>query len=373
LSCAGVTQGLIFINYRRGDTASATGRIDDHLREAFGADSVYRDIDNIPLGADFVSHIESAVARCKVVLVMIGPDWVSPRLFDENDFVRIEIEAALKLNLPIVPLLLDDATLPTADQVPPSLLPLLRRNGRPIDSGSDFSVHVERLIDGLRTILHEGRVMTDAPTTADTPRASPARAATGSTHPTFVVSAPALAAILLGGLAVGGAVWFGTRTPPSADVLDGGAPAAAASSALGAESSTPAASVVAPEAKPPASADSTLAPPTATGSTVPAHPAPAPTATEKRPAPLQPFNSSAAAERLSRAASEVSRCATAKGPSGPGRVTVKFATSGQITSATVSAPYQGTSAGDCVAKTFRKVSVPAFDGNTVTLSKSFTL
>src|SRR5215216_2837402 len=84
---------VIFINYRRADSSAATGRLDDHLRDAFGDEAIYRDIDNIPIGLDFVEHIERAVASCAVFLVIIGERWVNERLNDEHDFVRLEIEA----------------------------------------------------------------------------------------------------------------------------------------------------------------------------------------------------------------------------------------------------------------------------------------
>ena len=78
----------IFINYRRDDSLAATGRIDDHLRHELGSDAVFRDIDNIPLGTDFVEHIRRAVESADVLIAVIGPNWVTPRLLDAQDFVR---------------------------------------------------------------------------------------------------------------------------------------------------------------------------------------------------------------------------------------------------------------------------------------------
>ena len=119
----------IFINYRRDDSKSVTDRIDEHLRNAFEGRSVYRDVDNIPLGVDFAKHIESELKKCDAFLVIIGKDWLIDRLNDENDFVRLEIEAALSRDIPVIPVLVNGGTLPKSDQLPATLRPLLRRQG----------------------------------------------------------------------------------------------------------------------------------------------------------------------------------------------------------------------------------------------------
>jgi formylglycine-generating enzyme required for sulfatase activity len=145
----------IFISYRRDDSLTATGRIDDHLRREFGQDAVFRDIDSIPLGIDFVAHIERAVSDANVVLAIIGPRWATSQLGNENDLVRREIEAALELRRPIIPVLVEAASLPTPDKVPPSLHSLLRHNGLRIDSGGDFPTHFRRLVDGIKRLHAE--------------------------------------------------------------------------------------------------------------------------------------------------------------------------------------------------------------------------
>ena len=90
-----MTGAGIFISYRKGDTLGITGRIHDKLSAHYGADSVFRDIDNIPVGVDFREHLDSALEACDVLLVVIGPGWLgdgvdpsSNRLFDPADFVR---------------------------------------------------------------------------------------------------------------------------------------------------------------------------------------------------------------------------------------------------------------------------------------------
>ena len=100
----------IFISYRRADSTDVTGRIYDRLKEHFGKSAIFKDVDSIPPGVDFKEHLERAVGKCKVFLVVIGDRWLESkderrrnRLQDPDDFVRIEIESALKRNIMIIP------------------------------------------------------------------------------------------------------------------------------------------------------------------------------------------------------------------------------------------------------------------------------
>lgn len=147
----------IFISYRRKDSPDVCGRIYDRLAQAFGKSAVFIDVDDIPLGVDFRQHLDQQVAQCEVLLAVIGDGWLEMgadgqnRLFDELDFVRLELESALARNIPVIPLLVRGAGLPGADQLPDSLKPLLFRHGLPIRPDPDFHNDMQRLIDGLRT------------------------------------------------------------------------------------------------------------------------------------------------------------------------------------------------------------------------------
>jgi hypothetical protein len=142
----------IFINYRREDSQAITGRIDDHLRQRFGDEDVFLDIDSIPLGVDFVAHIRESLSQCDVCIAVIGRHWICSRLFDANDFVRLELEEVLRLNVSVIPLLVEEARMPTKDDVPAALVPVLTRNGLRIDSGRDFRVHIDRLMEGIEDV-----------------------------------------------------------------------------------------------------------------------------------------------------------------------------------------------------------------------------
>ena len=148
--------GRIFLSYRRADSADVTGRIYDRLAEYFGEAAIFKDVDSIPPGIDFKEHLEKAVGKCKIFLVVIGDKWLevsdslnTNRLQDPRDFVRIEVEAALKRNILIIPLLVRGASMPEEEQLPPSLQKLVYRNAISIRPDPDFHRDMDRLIAAI--------------------------------------------------------------------------------------------------------------------------------------------------------------------------------------------------------------------------------
>jgi predicted Zn finger-like uncharacterized protein len=92
------------------------------------------------------------------------------------------------------------------------------------------------------------------------------------------------------------------------------------------------------------------------------------------PSTAPPFSKASAISALGGAAGSAGGCKKAGGPTGVGKVQVTFAPSGRVTSATVMGPpFAGTAVGGCVASAFRRAKVPAFSGNPVTVSKSFSI
>src|SRR5215469_8962841 len=96
----------IFISYRRDDSAGHAGRIHDRLEREFGQDLLFMDVDAVPLGVNFANVLSEEVAKCDVLLAVIGPNWLNARDEDGNrrldnphDFVRVEIGAALQRNI----------------------------------------------------------------------------------------------------------------------------------------------------------------------------------------------------------------------------------------------------------------------------------
>jgi TIR domain len=148
----------IIVSYRRSDSAAITGRIFDRLVDRYGEQSVFMDIDAIPYGTDFRHHIQNALRDADILLAVIGPTWLGKmpdgrsRIQDEADPVRVEVEAALKQGLTVIPLLVDSATMPGAADLPDSIRDFAYINAAPIDIGRDFRQHMERLtrsIDGI--------------------------------------------------------------------------------------------------------------------------------------------------------------------------------------------------------------------------------
>lgn len=148
----------IFLSYRRDDSAGFAGRLADALEAEFGAGSVFRDVDDIRPGEDFVHAIQSHLRAVGAVLVMIGPLWLKAgadgrrRLDDPEDFVLQEIQAALGSDKPLIPLLVGGAKMPTADELPPSLAALARCQAVVLSDGS-WRGDVTQLITSLRVLL----------------------------------------------------------------------------------------------------------------------------------------------------------------------------------------------------------------------------
>lgn len=124
----------IFLSYRRDDSGGYAGRLADDLKQTFAGDQVWRDIEAIEAGADFVDAIGKAIGACSVLLALIGPRWLDAknaagerRLDDPNDFVRLEITTALERGVRVIPVLVGGATMPAEAALPEVLRPLARR------------------------------------------------------------------------------------------------------------------------------------------------------------------------------------------------------------------------------------------------------
>jgi Tol biopolymer transport system component len=150
----------IFISYRRSDTPDAVGRIYDRLVSEFGKARVFKDVDSIPLGQDFRGHLNDIVGGCAAVLAIIGPKWTDirneagqKRLEDPDDFVRIELEAALARNVPVVPVLVGHAPMPGTSQLPSTLSSLAFRQSIEVRPDPDFHNDATRLVSALKAII----------------------------------------------------------------------------------------------------------------------------------------------------------------------------------------------------------------------------
>lgn len=142
-------RGRVFICYRRVDSEGITGRLYDRLVARFGKPAVFKDVFSIQLGRNFDTVIDDALQRSSVMLVVIGDRWEVSKLDLPTDPVRREIERAMALGVPIVPLFVRGATMPEASKLPESLRGLTQYNGMPLREDPDFHKDVDRLLENL--------------------------------------------------------------------------------------------------------------------------------------------------------------------------------------------------------------------------------
>lgn len=151
------------MSYRRADTRTISGRLYDRLEIAFGSENVFKDVDDIPLGHDFRQVLEREISKCDVLLAIIGREWASAadgqnhrRIDDEDDFVRIEIEAALRRdNVLVIPVLVEGATMPSPNDLPGTLREMAFRHAAILRDDPDFRRDVERLIAQIQAFVDQ--------------------------------------------------------------------------------------------------------------------------------------------------------------------------------------------------------------------------
>ena len=158
----------IFLSYRRQDSSSDAQRIYERLAERFGDELVFLDVEDIPLGDDFVDSITTALERAAYVLIAIGPQWLlvtdengARRLDDPTDLVRYEIKTALDTKKRVVPMLVGGGRMPRKHELPADIAALVRRNGLEIRPNPYFEADVGELMNGLHLDrIDAGRVPT---------------------------------------------------------------------------------------------------------------------------------------------------------------------------------------------------------------------
>jgi hypothetical protein len=148
------TPSTIFISYRRSESSVHAGRLSDQLAEYFGPQITFIDIESIDPGRDFVEAIEDAVSSCKILLAVIGRQWLTcanehgRRLDDPNDFVRLEIAAALRRGIRVIPIFVQGATMPREQDLPTELVPLTRKQAWLVRE-SGWKEDVRKLIEKI--------------------------------------------------------------------------------------------------------------------------------------------------------------------------------------------------------------------------------
>jgi beta-lactam-binding protein with PASTA domain len=196
LRCVASGMAGIFISYRREDAAGHAGRLFDGLRARF--DQVFLDVSGIDAGVDFVEAISDAVGGCDLLLVVMGRQWLPStdargrrRIDDPSDFVHIEVKAALERGIRVIPVLVEGALMPSADELPQPLQPLARRQAFELRD-TRWEADVEGLVDQIRGVLR-------APAKSPPARERAPRPPRSYRTLWFGVGALLLAALLFGG------------------------------------------------------------------------------------------------------------------------------------------------------------------------------
>jgi 1,4-alpha-glucan branching enzyme len=142
----------VFVSYRRHDTAVAAHWLYVQLVAKFGSAHIFKDVDSIPAGEDFVDVITGAISACHTMLVVIGSNWLRVKAWrkvgKDDDFVLLEVETALERGLRIIPVLVDDAPMPTVRDLPSSISSLARRNAVTLRA-TRFEHDVQKLIQAI--------------------------------------------------------------------------------------------------------------------------------------------------------------------------------------------------------------------------------
>lgn len=151
----------IFISYRRLDSKWPAGRIYDRLSQVLEKENIFLDVSDIQPGEDYVERIHQTVGSCDALLVVIGRGWLTAKdnlgrrcLDNPDDWVRVEISAALNRGIRVIPILVDDAEMPEGHDLPDGLAALSRRNAKLV-SFRNFHSDLDSLLRVLEKVLKD--------------------------------------------------------------------------------------------------------------------------------------------------------------------------------------------------------------------------
>ena len=184
----------IFVSYRRRDSSATVGRLLDHMEVRFGKERIFRDIDSIDYCQDISKVIDNALVESEIVLVVIGRNWLSaqdengkPRLIDDQDWVRFEVSRALELKKKVIPVLVDNASMPSISLVPKDLQALTKLNAAKVREDPDFDRDIEWLFKAISKYLsHTPDMPARSSFVQPTSQAAQQRALEGPSKPTNI-------------------------------------------------------------------------------------------------------------------------------------------------------------------------------------------
>ncbi len=168
----------IFISYRRDDVGGYAIALHAELEKYFGKESVFFDVGgSIKPGENFDAVIRDSLKSCGVLLALIGKNWLSisdgdgrRRLDNPKDYVNIEIATALKHKILVIPVLINDAKMPTESALPDNLRNLCKCQALEIRHSqfkSDaenlmFHLGIGKVMDKIGETVSSTRAMNEA-------------------------------------------------------------------------------------------------------------------------------------------------------------------------------------------------------------------
>jgi hypothetical protein len=213
----------IFICYRRADAEYAAGALGRELRRHFGEEQVFRDKEDIGGGEAWKQKVLNAIDGESALLVLIARDWSEARdvsgkrrIDDPGDPIRMELHDGIRDGATIIPILLENAAMPTAEQLPPDLAALSEYNALRLHD-TDWQYNLDRIITTLEkagfTPVAPRQPVRPGPSEPEPPRGWSAKAIVAGVllAITFLVLALeeilAASAFSLGALAIGILAW----------------------------------------------------------------------------------------------------------------------------------------------------------------------
>jgi hypothetical protein len=142
----------VFISYRREDSGADAHLIKDRLSQRFGRDNVFMDVHNIKLSQNFKEELKARLSKCRILIAVIGRNWGPARLHDDHDFVRVEIQTALKRRIPVIPVLVSGASMPAVEALPQAIRSLPDLQRLEVEH-SRFDSDIQRLIDAVSSLI----------------------------------------------------------------------------------------------------------------------------------------------------------------------------------------------------------------------------
>jgi hypothetical protein len=144
---------LIAVAYHADSARDRSEHIIDYLQRQYGPGNVLRAIPARD-AADLRAQVESTMARRRVLVVILTPDWATAAAWRApDDPAHIMIATALRRGLLITPLLVNGARMPSPGELPPDLAPFADRQAVVIRDGPQLRPDLQRVVDEVNTLL----------------------------------------------------------------------------------------------------------------------------------------------------------------------------------------------------------------------------